>query len=182
MGLAIERDDSSLVHHLAEDHHVPWTLNDLVVGEVSRAVTSAHPRYSGRYAANRVAELLRARGRTQPRRYRVRKRGLPALCFRCQRRDFAIRGIDDQRCAIVELADIHHFGAGGSVRTLELIDITQSGEKEAVPAGVVAFAGFEDPLGPLFQCGHLRIGKKLAPLQLLWTFQGSRADVPPDAP
>src|SRR5580704_11843865 len=97
MRAAIQRNDASFVDHFLHDHYIAWTLNDLEIvvvtaGQFWRAAREA--------AFRQVAVQPRVGGvrTTTTAIFSTRRSFL--LTFRSERREPAIRWIDDQRSSL----------------------------------------------------------------------------------
>ena len=97
---AVERDDAHVVNHLGQDHHVARRLHDLIV----RVVAGVHHRGTGAAhddAARSDRHVLHRVVRTARSLPRCRALGGALLSLRVDRRNLAVRRIDDQRRAQV---------------------------------------------------------------------------------
>ena len=176
---AVQADDPRFVHRLEEQHDVRRRLDDLVEAKGSGAgIGAAQPRHPVGQAPFDMGEIFRPL--EWPPANRV-GRQLSPLRFGGQRRDPAIRRIDDQRGAIVELALDHLVGAAGRGRARELGDIRQRGEIDGISTGEVGIGVLEQTIGALAQLGDFLVGQRRPPLECFRALEGGRAVVQPDA-
>jgi len=177
-GPASDRDDARVVDHLVQEHDVVGRLDDLVVGVVAGEQVR-HP--------ERDAALLQppvGPGRSGV----VGEMGDPCvdlpLRLRREGRQPSVRGIDDQRGPIVELAVDQPelvVVAGGRVARREVVRIAEGGDEDAVGERRVALAAGEELRVARLQPGQLLVGQGGLVAQDLRTLQRRGGVVGPHA-
>ena len=179
MRAAVHVDDARFVYGLEEQDDVRRRLDDLVIAERPGAsVGSTEPRHAIRQAPFDMGEIFRSLGWTPA---PCIGRRLSLLRFGCQRRNPAVRRIDDERRTIVELPLDHLERGARRRRALEGVDIGERGEIDGVAPGEVGVGVLEQAVGSLPQLGDLVVGQRLPAFQRLRAFERCRAAVQPDA-
>src|SRR5262245_48388126 len=142
MGPAVERDYSRFMTGFHEQHDVRRRLYDLVVAQIAGAVSTAETRDAPRDAAKRVVEILRAIATAGGRGRQLAS----SPSFRRERRDVAVRRVDDQRGVVVEFAIDHVLGAVSGGGAGESIGSAKRGEEDGIASGEIAGAVLENPV------------------------------------
>ena len=156
---AVQMNDARFVHSLEEQDDVRRRLYDLVKAERSGAgVGSAESRHTIGQASFHMAEIFRSLWWTAA----PRIGGRPSLLrFGCQRRDPAVRWIDDQRSPIVKLPLDHLERRARRRRALEMIDIGEGGEEDRIAPREIGVRVLEQTICSLAQLDDFVVGQKL---------------------
>src|SRR6266446_7029256 len=138
MRTSVQWNDARFVDHFREKHHVPGSLENLIITVRTRAEVAAHPRDAEGDAANKIGQVFRTSCSAFG---RLLGGGYPALPGGRYWRKLPIRRIHNQRRSIIELPIHHILGAAcGDIWVLVQFNVRVGGQESVISAGEVALA------------------------------------------